>query len=125
MNNSYYESYEMYIQQQDYYYASDTYNKSILNGPDSESELILSQYSNFSYLYAKNVLKTRFLLAEPLLADSFQGIYYAQDILKSRFNLLEQNLNKKDKYEKISLYTNDKYEKISLYTKLVLNFNHE
>ena len=91
-----------------YYQIKQNYNPQL--------ELTISQSVYWSYEYAKNILKSPFPLAEPLIITSGFTIDYAQNIIKGRFKLLELNLTRPYFINKSHLY---------LYTKCILKFNHE
>ena len=56
------------------------------NTPQPDLEPRIAGSAQYSFLYAKNVLKGRFELGEPSIATNLQfAFYYAKDILKGRF----------------------------------------
>jgi hypothetical protein len=62
-------------------------------------EKAIAKSTEYSYLYAMDVLKGRFPLGEPAIAKSAKYSYwYARDILKGKFPLGEPAIAKSAKY---------------------------
>jgi len=62
-------------------------------------ESLISQDCHASYWYAKDVIKDRFILAEPIISkDVYYSYSYARDVIKGRFILAEPAISKDAQY---------------------------
>ena len=99
--------------------AIQAYNHALTFGIDPNLELIIATDPTASYLYAKNVLKARFLLAEPIIAISSFRADYAQYVIKGRFKIFENNMRV---FNSVGIQFH--FRDFFVYTKNILNFNH-
>jgi len=68
-----------------------------------ELETVISQDAFYSYWYARDVIKGRFILAEPNISKDVQcGYWYAIDVIKGRLPDFMHNQ---------MIFSNDKYAK--------------
>jgi hypothetical protein len=69
-------------------YYSYRYARNIIKGKFIEGEKIISTDLKYSYWYAKDVLKGRFEEGEKIITtDPYSSYYYAKEIIKSPFHL--------------------------------------
>ena len=65
------------------------YAKDVLKGRFELGEPIIAQCAHHAYHYARNVLKGRFELGEPVIAKGAWSYHYALNVLDGRFELGE------------------------------------
>jgi len=64
-----------------------------------ELEPVISKNAYFSYWYAMDVIKGRFILGEPAISkNAGSSFYYATDVIKDRFILGEPTISKNAHY---------------------------
>jgi len=77
--------------------------ESVKRIPEFELELelepLISKDAYWSYLYARNIIKGRWELAEPfILKDAYYSYLYALNVIKGRWELGEPTISKDAKY---------------------------
>ena len=66
------------------------YARDVIKGRFELGEPVIAQDHKWAYMYAAYVLEGRFELGEPIIAKNAQyAYYYAHDVLKGRFQLGE------------------------------------
>jgi len=64
-----------------------------------ELEAIISQNAYWSYYYARDIIKGKFILAEPTISKNAEySYYYAREVIKDRFILAEPVISKDARY---------------------------
>jgi len=62
-------------------------------------EPTIIQDAEYSYLYARDIIKGRWELAEPIISkDAFYSYRYATDVIKDRFIIAEPTISKDAQY---------------------------
>jgi len=64
-----------------------------------ELEQTISKNAEYSYYYAKDVIKDRFIIAEPIISkDAEWSYYYAEDVIKGKWEIAETTISKDAEY---------------------------
>lgn len=108
----------------------------INNAPFEKGETAIAKDCYYSYLYSKEILKSRFYLCEGLFSKNVSaGVFYAVDVLKKRFEIIEPFVADTDlrnlytKVFKVVLKPNllpiDKQYNDTVINIIIDRFNHE